>query len=362
MAKAEKKELGVAVIGSGRIGTLRANMASRHPSVRFLAVSDIDAEKAGLLGEAVGADLVSSSNETIISHPDVNVVVVSTPEHEHLKPILQAIELGKPVFVEKPLALTLEDTDKIVEAVERTGVELRVGYSRRHDRRWMLAKEQVVQGRLGQVLGIQSRVYNTRAQMLEILKRSPTATPVLDALTYYVDMTCWFLAGNRPVEVIARSNAKVFKGMGYAVDDVTWTIITFEDGAVANLGIFYALPAKYPTYGQSARFEVLGDEGVIILDMDNKDSFLFTDKGVPHAYVPDHTVNALFMQSNSSGDWAMNEYWGPIANETRSWLDHLATGTPISHTTVWEGRLTLEVTLAIEESARTGQPVIISDR
>lgn len=362
MAKAEKKELGVAVVGSGRIGTLRANMASRHPSVRFLAVSDLDAEKAGLLGEAVGADLVSSDNETIIAHPDVNAVIVSAPEHEHLKPILQAIELGKPVFVEKPLALTLEDTDIIVEAVERTGVELRVGYSRRHDRRWMLAKEQVVQGRLGQVLGIQSRVYNTRAQMMEILKRSPTATPVLDALTYYVDMTCWFMAGNRPVEVVARSHGKVFKGMGYPVDDVTWTIITFEDGAVANLGIFYALPAKYPTYGQSARFEVLGDEGVIILDMDNKDSFLFTDNGVPHSYVPDHNVNALFMQSNSSGDWAMNDYWGPIANETRSWLDHIATGTAISHTTVREGRLTVEVTLAIEEAARTGLPVMISDR
>ena len=52
MAKAEKKELGVAVVGSGRIGTLRANMASRHPSVQFLAVSDIDAEKAGLLASA----------------------------------------------------------------------------------------------------------------------------------------------------------------------------------------------------------------------------------------------------------------------------------------------------------------------
>lgn len=362
MAKAEKKELGVAVVGSGRIGTLRANMATRHPSVRFLAVSDIDAEKAGLLGEAVGADLITTSNETIISHPDVNAVIVSTPEHEHLKPILQAIELGKPVFVEKPLALTLEDTDIIVEAVERTGVELRVGYSRRHDRRWMLAKEQVVQGRLGQVLAIQSRVYNTRAQMAEIFKRSPKATPVLDALTYYVDMTCWFLEGNRPVEVVARSHSKVFPSMGFDADDVTWSIITFEDGAIANLGIFYALPAKYPTYGQSARFEVLGDEGVILLDMDNKDSFLFTDKGVPHAYVPDHNVNALFMQSNSSGDWAMNDYWGPIANETRSWLDHIATGTPISHTTVREGRLTVEVTIAIEESARTGDPVRISDR
>ncbi|MCH7652533.1 MAG: hypothetical protein IIB14_02525, partial [Chloroflexi bacterium] len=70
----------------------------------------------------------------------------------------------------------------------------------------------------------------------------------------------------------------------------------------------------------------------------------------------------LCMQSNSSEDWAMGDYWGPIANETRSWLDHLATGTPISHTTAREGRLTLEVTLAIEESAHTKLPVMISDR
>ena len=358
----EKRELGVAVVGSGRIGTLRANMASRHPSVRFLAISDIDAERAGLLAGRVGADLASSDNYKVISHPEVDVVIVSTPEHEHAEPILQALDLGKPVFVEKPLALTMEDADKIVEAVEKSGVELRVGYSRRHDRRWMLAKEQIVQGRLGNVLGIQSRVYNTRAQMMEILKRSPEATPVLDALTYYVDMTCWYLEGIRPVEVVARGNAKIFKAMGYSAHDVTWAIITYENDAVVNIGCFYALPAKYPTYGQSARLEILGDEGVIVLDMDNKDSFLFTDNGVPHAYVPDHKVNALFMQSNSSGDWALGEFWGPIANETRSWLDHLAIGTPSSHTTVQEGRLTLEVTLAIEESARTGKSITLSAR
>ncbi|MFQ6027632.1 MAG: Gfo/Idh/MocA family protein [Dehalococcoidia bacterium] len=358
----EKQDLGVGIIGSGRIGTLRANMASRHPSVRFLAVSDLDPEKAGILGQSVGADFASSDNYRVISHPEVNTVIVSTSEHEHVEPILQALELGKPVFVEKPLALTLEDTDKIVAAVDRTGVELRIGYSRRHDRRWMLAKEQIAQGRLGDILGIQSRVYNTRAHMMEILKRSPDATPVLDALTYYVDMACWYLDGIRPVEVIARGNSKIYKEMGYSTMDVTWSIISFEDGCQVNLGIFYALPAKYPTYGQSSRFEVLGEDGVIILDMDNKDSFLFTDKGVPHAYVPDHDVTALFMQSNSSGDWAMGEYWGPIANETRSWLDHLAAGTPCSHTTVREGRRTVEVTLAIEESARSGQPVQISDR
>ena len=165
----------------------------------------------------------------------------------------------------------------------------------------MLAKEQIVQRRLGDILGIQSRVYNTRAHMMEILKRSPEATPVLDALTYYVDMACWYLDGIRPVEVVARGNAKIYKEMGYSAHDVTWAIITFEDGCLVNLGIGYILPAKYPTYGQSNRFEVLGEDGVILLDMDNKDSSLFTDKGVPHTYVPDHEVSALFMQSNSSG-------------------------------------------------------------
>jgi predicted dehydrogenase len=165
------------------------------------------------------------------------------------------------------------------------------------------------------------------------------------------------LEGNRPVEVVARSHGKVFKELGFEANDVTWAIITFESGCVVNLGIFYALPAKYPTFGQSPRFEILGDEGVILLDADNKDSLLYTDNGAEHAYVPDHKTNMLFMQSNSSGDWAQGDYWGPIANETRSWLDHLLTGRPSPHPTAHDGRRTLEVTLAIEESAKSGNAV-----
>lgn len=351
------RQIGVAVVGSGRIGTLRAHMASRHPSVRFLAVSDKDPERAKALAEATGAQLASSNNLDVIAHPEVDAVIVSTSEHEHTEPLLQAIERGKPILVEKPLALRLQDADRVVAAAEEKGVDIRIGYSRRHDRRWMLAKEQILQGRLGQIVGATARVYNSRAQMFEILKRSPEASPITDVLTYYVDMACWFLEGNRPVEVVARGQSKVFRERGHNAQDVTWTIITFEDGAVVNLGVCYILPAQYPTYGQSARFEVLGTEGVILLDMDNKDSVLFTDQGVPHAYVPGHSAKMLFMQSNSSGDWAVGDYWGPIANETRSWLDHLVTGRPCAHTTAREGRLTLEVTLAIEHSARTGEAV-----
>ena len=360
MAMAEKGgPIGVAVIGCGRIGGLRAHLSATHPSVRFLALADRERHKADILAQRTGADFITTANADAIDHPDVDIVFVSTPEHDHRDAIIAALEAGKPVFVEKPIALTLADADAIIAAQQRTGTELRVGYSRRHERRWMMTKEQIAQGRLGEIIGIQSRVYNTRAQMLQILERAPDATPVNDVLTYYVDMACWFLEGIRPVEVVARENSRVYKKLGYDKADVTWAIITFENGAVVNLGICYALPEKYPTVGQSSRFEILGEDGVILLDADNKDSLLYTDRGAPHTYVPDHNVSLMFMQTTSAADFAVGDYWGAVASETRSWIDHLQTGRPSPHTTPAEARRTLAVTLAIEEAARTGKSVAL---
>lgn len=84
------KRLGIAVVGSGRIGTLRARLAAKHAAADFLAVSDIDLAKAQTLASQSNANYFSSDNEEIISHPDVNAVFVSTPENEHVKPICMA--------------------------------------------------------------------------------------------------------------------------------------------------------------------------------------------------------------------------------------------------------------------------------
>ena len=67
-----------------------------------------------------------------------------------------------------------------------------------------------MRGRLGKVSGGLARVYNSRAQTFAILKRDPHATPVLDVLTYYVDLMCWFLEGNPPIEVVARGQPGSF--------------------------------------------------------------------------------------------------------------------------------------------------------
>jgi len=353
----QHNELGIAVIGSGRIGTLRANMAAAHPAVRFVAVSDLDPSRARNLATKVGAQFSSGDNLEVISRPEVSAVIVSTSEHDHTLPILQALERGKPVLVEKPLAVRLEDADRILATAKESGAELRVGYSRRFQRHYLLAKEQVLQGRLGQVLGGNGRVCISRTSTFEILKRSPDATPVMDILTYYVDLMCWFLEGNPPVEVIARGHGILCRAAGYRTNDITWAILTFADGAIANLGVFSVLPEKYPLCGQSHRMEILGTEGVMLFDEDHKEQFFYTDRGIPHGYVPGHRANMAFLSSTPPGDWALGDFWGPLASETRAWLDHLSMGRPCALATAEDARKTLMVTLAIEESTRSKQVV-----
>lgn len=359
MTALETKELGVAVIGSGRIGSLRARLAAGHPAVRFLAVSDLDPSRAEKLAGSAGANLHSGDNDAIISDPRVNAVIVSSSEHQHVAPVLLALELGKPVLVEKPIALTLEDTDEIIAVAARTGTPIRVGYAQRFKRRYLSAKDQINAGRVGEILSIAGRACNTRAQGIEILKRSPDATPVVDVLTYWVDVAGWFLEGHRPVEVLARGAGTVFRAAGFDVNDTTWAIITFSNGAVVNLGVFYALPSHAPQLGMGVRVEIYGSEGALLLNDDHTDELLITNKGIPHAYIPGLDFKTAFLSSSTPGNWHLDDFWGPVADETRVWLDHLSRGRACPIATLADARQNLEITLAIEKSALTGETVRI---
>src|SRR3954462_6163047 len=97
----KQTNIGIAVVGAGRIGTLRARLAAKHPAVSYLAISDKDPARARALAEASGADRHSNSNAQVIEDPTVPAVIVSTPEQQHTLPILRALRAGKPVLVEK---------------------------------------------------------------------------------------------------------------------------------------------------------------------------------------------------------------------------------------------------------------------
>lgn len=353
------RQFGVGVIGAGRMGTLRAGTAAGHSAVTFLAISDREPDKAAKLGKEAKADFVSGDNHAVIRDERVGAVIVSTSEPEHAAAAIEALELGKPVLVEKPIALTLADADETLRAVERTGGNLRVGYSRRFKHRYLRAKEQLAQKRLGKITGAVARVYNGRGQTFTILRRDPHATPVMDVLTYYVDLINWFFDGVRPVEVVARGfrGDGVFRGAGYDIDDVSFALVTYEDGAVVNLGICYALPADWPALGQSARVELLGTGGVMLLADDHTDQLLYSEAGFPDLMVAGRSVNMAFLGASPPGDWALGDFWGSLATETRVWIDHVITGRPCVLATPAEARLDLETTIAIDRAAQTGETV-----
>jgi predicted dehydrogenase len=352
----ERRQIGVAVIGSGRIGTLRATLAAAHPAVRYLAVCDIDVERARALAAKVGAHDFSCDGAALAARPEVDAVFVSTVETAHTEPVLAALELGKAVFVEKPLALDLVTADRILAAARASRGTLHVGFSRRFKKRYLLAKEQLRHERLGAITGATMRLYNIRSQALQSLKRLPESSSV-SGLTYYIDLIGWLFDGNPVVEVVARGKRGVLQEAGHNTTDLAHVILTCRDGAVVALSVSYALPRGYPALGHTARVEILGTEGVMLLDDDHTDRILYTDRGVGHVYLPGHDVNMALMGSGTPGDWALDAFWGPVATETRNWLDHIATGSPCYAAMPEDARRTLEVSLAMERSLATGSAV-----
>ncbi|SFT47811.1 Gfo/Idh/MocA family oxidoreductase [Mesorhizobium sp. YR577] len=350
--------LGIAIVGSGRMGLLRAGMAAAHPAVTYVAVSDIDADRAELVGRQVSADRISGSNYDVISDDRVTAVIVSTSEPDHAEATIQALDLGKPVLVEKPIALTLKDADAMITASKRSGASLHVAYSLRFNRSYIVGKQETLDGKFGRIISGVGRIYNTKSHGLQILKRSSEATFVKDSLTYLVDLFNWYMDDAHPVEVIARANGMAYRDLGYDTDDATWAIITYSNGSLVNIGINYALPANYPTHGRLMRMEIIGDKGTILFDHDHLQNIVHSEEGMTHGYVG-HKMEHGLLTSNASGNKALGSFWGPLGDETRSWLDYLSTGTPCPHSTAEQARTTLELTAAIEIAAREKRPVTL---
>ena len=239
--------------------------------------------------------------------------------------MLAAIELGKPVLVEKPIALRSTRLTRCCRH-RSAGGNVRVGYSRRYKERYLIAKEQIVKGRIGDT----DRRRRRGVQFAFAGAGDAQAQSARHAGGGRANLL------RRPDELAARrpqARGDLCRGVkrrveraGYDVPDVSYAVFTYDDGTVSTSASSYALPEKYPALGHAARVEVLGTEGVMILDDDHTDQLMYSEKGVPHVYLPDHAVNMVFLQSGTPGDWALGEFWGPIANETRAWLDHLATG------------------------------------
>src|SRR5438874_13459074 len=143
MPKKNPRRIGLAIIGAGRVGLFRGEVAARHPQVDFIGLAEIKPDRAQFVGEKIGADFVTADYRELLARPEVTAAIIATDEHLHVGPVLAAVERGLSLLIEKPLATDLAESERVLEAIQKSGVDAVVGYTQRFRRRWLTAKEKV---------------------------------------------------------------------------------------------------------------------------------------------------------------------------------------------------------------------------
>ncbi len=350
--------VGVAVVGAGSIGSLRAEIAHRHPSVDFLAVCDVVGEKAKRLAQSCEADVWTTDALEIVTRDDVDAVVVASTEDSHFEPAMAAVQAGKSVLVEKPFTILPEEGYKLIAAAEEYGVAVYTGFTQRFRRRYLAIKEHVLNGYVGEVTSAKATIYLTQAVARAVISRAGTTTPSINTMTYLFDLLTWYLAGKLPVTAYAAGSTKGRISDDHETLDSTWCVLTYDDGMVANLGVSWELPEFWPAYVASMDFELFGRDGVISVKDDHRDVLMASHKPIPSPYTPGTTMNVALLGSYMPGDWALGEHFGAMQEETHAFINTVGTGHPSPIlATGNEGMDVLIISRAVDESARSGEVV-----
>jgi predicted dehydrogenase len=359
MPKKTPKRIGLAIIGAGRVGLIRGEVAARHPQVDFIGLAEIKPERAKLVAGKVGADFVTADYRELLARPEVTAAIIATDEHLHVEPILAAVERKLPMLIEKPLATGLADSERVLAAIQKSGVDAVVGYTQRFRRRWLAAKEKVRTGALGDVTLVTSRAFMNRLVALDNYERTDdpsSISPMVISGTHALDVVMWMMEAKKPVEVYARSVDKALGPICRGID-ATAGLITFEDGSLYHASISWALPKVWPGAVYSLEVGIVGTEGVLTIDDTHRDIVLATTKAQAEGYAPDAARRVDFLGSYPPGDMALGELRGPMREETEQWLNRLAVGVPTQHATAAEAHNRLMLTKAFDLSAQLKRAV-----
>jgi myo-inositol 2-dehydrogenase/D-chiro-inositol 1-dehydrogenase len=245
------------LIGSGWIGAFHAeSIARRIPGAVLAAVADPVTGAAERVAGPLGVEKTFLDAADLLADPEIDGVVIASPAFTHTDLTVRAAEAGKAVFVEKPMALTLEDADRAVAAASAAGVPLQVGFNRRFSTDFAAARKVIRDGRIG------------TPQLLRSLTRDPgLANPGAvkpwtifnETLIHDFDTLNWFNAGAKPVEVVALADALVapdFKDSGLL--DTAVVTVRYDNGAIAVAEANFSA-----VYGYDVRGEVFGNAGMV---------------------------------------------------------------------------------------------------
>ncbi len=335
------------IVGSGLIADFHARAIGDIPNAKFTACCDKIPERAAKLAEKYGAQAFSSYEEMVASD-DVDIVTIATPSGLHMEPTMAAAEAGKHVLCEKPLEISLERIDAMIEAHAKAGTRLGGIFPYRFNNLMIPLRDAIGSGRFGTIT--YAGVYVPWWRTGEYYQDSWHGTWALDGggalmnqSIHMIDMLCDLMG---PIESVQAYTATL--GHQMEAEDVATAVLRYTSGA---LGIIFGTTASYP--GQFRRFEITGTRGTAVNVENSITLWEFADK-----QPEDAEIRKQFMKIEGGGgvaDPAAINYENHTRN-FKAFLDALEKGEDF-----WisgpEARKAVEVILAIYESAREGRPV-----
>lgn len=363
--KVKNKEIGLAVVGCGTIGRIRAMLARDYPGIGWLGLCDID-EKVGLkLKEDSGADFFTTRFEELLARPEVTATIIATDENNHARPTLAAVERGHALFIEKPLATDARESQQIFEAIKAANIDAVIGYTQRFRRRFLVVKERLVTGQIGHVTSVVTRAFMNRMVPIATVRRTNNRkhlTPMVVSGTHSLDMSLWLMEGKTPVSVYARSVDTALSSIG--TKDATFGIFTMDDGTIWSMNISWALPVVWPGAVYGLEIGIVGTKGVIDIEDTHRDLVLASEQPQGAGYNPEGFSAPVerhvdFLTSYPPGDMHIGQLWGPMREETVSWFQRIYAGVQTPHATAADGHRNLLLTMAMDLAAKRGEPVAL---
>jgi len=327
----------VGVIGLGWFGEMHVETYQGVYNAEVTAVCTRRPDRLAEVAQKYGISKTYTDYHDLLADPDVDAISICTHARDHLQPMLDAMASGKHVLLEKPMSVVLEECDKILEAANSCKQNLMVGHICRFENDYAVARDEILAGRIGDIVSIYSRRNVGGARAFTHLQVLST---IMGDAVHDIDIMNWFLPGQK---------AKSVYGMSYKTrDDITytdigWVNIKYDGGTLAVAESCWNLPDGSP-FPIDAKMEVIGTKGVI---------YLF-DPSMP-----------LVIDDGQRREIKETVYWptvngkigGALHAELQYFIDCIVKGEKPTITTLKEARDVIAICSAAEESAKTGQAV-----
>jgi len=254
---------GFAVIGTGLWGSLHARVYAESEKARLVAVCDLDRSRAEEAARGSGAAVYTDHRE-MLERESIDAISIVTPDFAHVEPVLDAIAAGKHVLVEKPLAMTSAECERIIGEARKSRVKLMVDFHNRWSPPFYNAKTSIERGDIGPVKLIYYRLSDTIYVPTQMLSWASRTTVQWFIGSHALDTVRWMI-GDEVSYVYAVARSGVLSSRGVDTPDFYQAVLEFRSGAVAVVENCWILPTSIPNL-IDLKCEVVGTEGALYVD------------------------------------------------------------------------------------------------